>query len=199
MNGIVIRPGVQYGRSASMLEPFLFAPAQDAANAGREFEVVGLADTRLQTIHQDDLADLFLRAGERGPVLKGTALVAANPASERWTDILDAVVRVSGAKGWKLRAPSDKVPMEMGWASTTLVRPTLATTLTGWAPRKMCLVDGMDLYWSSFVAHQTTKKLTAAWDLPGVVPVGMLSMATASTSRGSPPKASPPRGSPLAL
>jgi hypothetical protein len=45
----------------------------------------------------------------QGPLLKGVALVGANPQSERWTDILDAVVRVSGAKGYRLRAPSDKM------------------------------------------------------------------------------------------
>lgn len=182
-----------------MLEPFLLAGAYDAAKNGTEFDVIGRPDTRLQTVHQDDLADLFLRAGERGPLLRGTALVAANPATERWTDILDAVTRASGAKGWRLRTPKDSVPMEVAWASTTLVRPTLAHSLTGWTPRKLNLVDGMDLYWASFVAHYEGKKTIPAWDLPGVVPVGHLSSSSRASQSGlSSARGSPPR-SPLAM
>jgi hypothetical protein len=195
VNGIVIRPGTLYGRSGSMLEPFLLAPAYDAAKAGREFDAVGLPDTRLLMVHQDDLADLYLRAGERGPLLAGSALVACNAQSERWTDILDAVVRVSGAKGYRLRAPSDKVPAEVAWASTTLLRPTLAHSLTGWTARKPGLVDGIDMYWPSFVAHYEGKKTIAAWDLPGVVPVGGGSIRPTHSPKGS---GSPPRSSPLA-
>lgn len=195
VNGIVIRPGTLYGRSGSTLEPFLLAPAYDAAKAGREFEAVGLPDTRLLMVHQDDLADLYLRAGERGPLLKGTALVGANAQSERWTDILDAVVRVSGAKGYRLRAPSDKVPAEIAWAATTLMRPTLAHSLTGWAPRKPGLVDGIDSYWPSFVAHYEGKKTIAAWDLPGVVPHGGAGFRPTHSPKNS---GSPPRSSPLA-
>lgn len=65
VNGIVIRPAVLYGRSGSMLEPFLLAPAYDAAKSSGTFDVIGLNDTRLLMVHQDDLADLYLRAGER--------------------------------------------------------------------------------------------------------------------------------------
>lgn len=195
VNGIVIRPGTLYGRSGSMLEPFLLAPAYDAAKAGREFDAIGLPDTRLLMVHQDDLADLYLRAGERGPLLAGTALVAANTQSERWTDILDAVVRVSGAKGYRLRPPSDKVPAEVAWAATTLLRPTLAHSLTGWTPRKPGLVDGIDSYWPSFVAHYEGKKTIAPWDLPGVVPVGGGCSRPTHSPKGS---GSPPRSSPLA-
>lgn len=48
-----------------MLEPFLLAPAHSAANAGGVFEVIGLPETRLLSVHQDDLADLYVRAAER--------------------------------------------------------------------------------------------------------------------------------------
>ncbi|BEI85911.1 hypothetical protein CcaverHIS002_0601980 [Cutaneotrichosporon cavernicola] len=202
VNGVVIRPGTLYGRSGSLLEPFLLGPAYDAAKAGREFDAVGLPDTRLLMVHQDDLADLFLRVGERGPLLAGQALVACNSQSERWTDILDAVVRVSGAKGCRLRPPSDKVPAEVAWASTTLLRPTLAHSLTGWTPRKLSLVDGIDMYWPSFVAHYEGKKTIAPWDLPGVVPVGGADVRPPShrpslSAKGS-GTGSPPRSSPLA-
>lgn len=85
VNGIVIRPAVLYGRSGSMLEPFLFAPAYDAAKAGGTFEVIGLPETRFLTVHQDDLADLYLRAGERVSAYMAIreALLTAGTAPQR--------------------------------------------------------------------------------------------------------------------
>lgn len=124
LNGIVIRPSVLYGTSGSLLVGNAFEPALKAAKKGEAFEVVAHPDTRFLTIHQDDLADLYLRLAERvcslstplqglpnqllqAPIAKGQAFVGANPQSERYADILDAVVRVSGAKGYKIRPPSD--------------------------------------------------------------------------------------------
>lgn len=169
VNGIVIRAGILYGRSGSTLEPYLFAPAYDASKNGGAFDTVGFPETRVLMVHQDDLAELVVRAAERAPALKGVALAAANPQSERWTDVLDAVIRVSGASEYRLRAPGE-ISAEAAWASTTQLRPTLAHALTGWTPRKLGLVDGMDAYWAAFKAHYVGKKMIPAWDLPGVVP-----------------------------
>lgn len=169
VNGIVIRAGILYGRSGSTLEPYLFAPAYDASKNGGIFDTVGYPETRVLMVHQDDLAELVVRAAERAPALKGVALAAANGQSERWTDVLDAVKRVSGASEYRLRAPGE-ISAESAWASTTQLRPTLAHALTGWTPRKLGLVDGMDAYWAAFKAHYVGRKMIAAWDLPGVVP-----------------------------
>ncbi|ORY30343.1 hypothetical protein BCR39DRAFT_466725, partial [Naematelia encephala] len=151
VQGIVIRPSNLYGSSGSLFSMFLFKPAYEAANKSEEFDVILKSDTRLLTVHQDDLADLYVRCAERAPICKGQAFVAANPLSERFTDILDAVVRVSGAKGYTSRPPSDH-PLEVAWQSTTNMKPTLGHALTGWTPKKMGIVDGMNVYWSSFVA-----------------------------------------------
>jgi hypothetical protein len=44
---------------------------------------------------------------------------------------------------------------QQAWGnSTTQLKPSLGEALTGWRPRKMSLVDGMDIYWSAFVGHQ---------------------------------------------
>ncbi|KAK4686743.1 hypothetical protein P7C73_g3378, partial [Tremellales sp. Uapishka_1] len=153
VHGIVVRPPVMYGTSGSLMVNMAFKPAMESAKTGETFETVGNKDTRFLTVHHDDLADLFLRVAERAPICKGQAFVAANPHSERYTDILDAVVRVSGAKGYALRAPDERNPFEIAWASTTNLKPSLAHALTGWVPRKMGLVDGMDIYWASFKAN----------------------------------------------
>ena len=65
VNGIVIRPSVLYGRSGSIFSMLVFAQAKAAAEVGKSFDAVGSPDTRFLTIHQDDLADLFVRVAER--------------------------------------------------------------------------------------------------------------------------------------
>ena len=57
--------------------------------------------------------------------------------------------------GSVLTLPTDSA-FENAWGnSTTHLKPTLGEALTGWRPRKMSLVDGMDLYYAAFLASQT--------------------------------------------
>ena len=62
--GCVIRPSVVFGRAGSGLGTYLFGPAAKAGKGG-VFETLGREDTRFQTIHADDLAELYVRVGER--------------------------------------------------------------------------------------------------------------------------------------
>ena len=82
-------------------------------------------------------------------------MMPSNPQSERVTDILDAVARVSGAKGWEAKEASSGV--EKAWVSTLNSRPSLLGAVTGWRPKKLSLVDGMDLYWAAYVASKEVK------------------------------------------
>jgi hypothetical protein len=110
--------------------------------------------------------------------------LAANPQTERLRDILDAVTRVSGCKGYKLvkaeerewtvckrialhrysaplspvRCLADFAAYDKAWVSTLNARPSLGAALAGWYPKKMSLVDGMDVYWSSYLASKEQKK-----------------------------------------
>ena len=158
VHGTVIRPGVLHGYDGSYWAMFVFGPALAAAKAGGKFTAFSKEDFRFPSVHTDDLADLFVRAAERGHLCAGQAFVGANPMTERYTDVLDAVARVSGAKGYDRTEPDAANPMEQAWAnSTTRIKPTLGESLLGWRPKKMGLVDGMDLYWASFVASQEGK------------------------------------------
>jgi hypothetical protein len=51
----------------------IFQAALAASKKGEKFDAIGEQDVRFGTIHQDDLADLFLRVAERvssSPVAK---------------------------------------------------------------------------------------------------------------------------------
>lgn len=75
LNGIVVRPALLYGCGGSLLAP-LFAAAAEAgkwSSAASAAETdndgivrwTGRAGGRYTVIHMDDLADLYLRVGER--------------------------------------------------------------------------------------------------------------------------------------
>lgn len=50
-------------------------------------------------IHQDDLADFFLKVVEKSPIVGGIIFDASNNYTESVDDFLEKLVRVSGAKG----------------------------------------------------------------------------------------------------
>ncbi|WVQ69351.1 uncharacterized protein L199_007568 [Kwoniella botswanensis] len=157
VHGIVIRGAVVYGRDGSAFASYIFDEALKASKTDEKiFETVYSHETRIASIHTDDIADLYLRVAERGPILRGQVFMASNQFTERLTDILDAVVRVSGCKGYRAKAP--KGAMQEAWVSSTLFKPSLGNALTGWRPRKMSLVDGMDIYWSSYLANKQLRE-----------------------------------------
>jgi len=147
VNGIVIRPAWVIGRSGSHLGNILFP----SAHAG-EVACLGTPGGRYSVIHQDDVADAYLRAVERGSIVGGSIFDIANEFTESVDDILATLCRVSGAKGYKYREPTN--PFEEAASSTTRIRPYLARTLLGWSPRKPGFVDGMETYYAAWKASQ---------------------------------------------
>ena len=104
VNGIVIRPVWVIGRSGSHLGKILFP----SAHAGK---VVGLGvpGGRYSIIHQDDLADAYLRAVERGSIVGGSIFDIANEFTEGVDDILTTLCKVSGAtEGYTYREPTNR-------------------------------------------------------------------------------------------
>ena len=94
VNGIVIRPSLLYGKSAS-----LFDPVFEAAFKDRQVNWFGKPGVRLSVLHVDDLADLYVRAVEKAPILGGLAIDASNDTTEPVDDFLRKLIQVSSAKG----------------------------------------------------------------------------------------------------
>jgi nucleoside-diphosphate-sugar epimerase len=157
INGIVVRPACVYGSSGSYFGDYHFKPALEALEAGKtEFESIISDNGKILTIHQDDAADLFVRVAEAAPAARGEVFLAANPSTDNIRDILDAIVRITGLKGWKAKKPSDAY--ETAWITPLMARPSLGHALTGWQPKRMAVSDGMDVYWMSFVKSEELKK-----------------------------------------
>ena len=103
LNGIVIRPSGVIGRSCSHLGDMMFS----GAHAG-EVVWIGTPGGRCSIIHQDDLADAYLRAVERGSIVRGSIFDITNEFTESVDDILTTLCKISGAKGYKYREPTNR-------------------------------------------------------------------------------------------
>ncbi|OZJ07039.1 hypothetical protein BZG36_00094 [Bifiguratus adelaidae] len=149
VNGIVIRPGLLYGYSASLL-----ATLFEQAEATKQVSWYGKPGGRLGAIHIDDLADLYLRVGEASPTLKGIVFDVVNPASESTDDVLRAIARVTGADP-NIVYKEITNPFEACMASSQICPPSLGRALLGWFPKKRSLVDGMDQYYAAWKASRS--------------------------------------------
>ncbi|KAK7053489.1 hypothetical protein VNI00_004115 [Paramarasmius palmivorus] len=144
VNGIVIRPALLYGRSGSLL-----APLFESAAKGK-IVWPGTPGGRYALIHMDDLADLYLKAAEKAPLVGGHIFDAANDFTESQADILFALAKVSGATSHEFSPPSGN--WELALSQTTNLRPYLARSLLGWQPRKAGLVDHLPIYYAAWKA-----------------------------------------------
>ncbi|KAF8810810.1 NAD(P)-binding protein [Phlegmacium glaucopus] len=146
LNGFVIRPGLLYGRSGSLLAPFF----KDASEGNVWYP--GTPGGRFAFIHTDDLADLYVRASEKAVLCGGKIFDAANDITESADDVLAALAKVAGAKGYEYRKPTNLYEVALG--TTSLLRPYLARALLGWHPSKPGFVDGLPVYYNAWKAAQ---------------------------------------------
>ncbi|KAI0340672.1 NAD(P)-binding protein [Trametopsis cervina] len=145
VNSVVIRPTLVYGRSSSLL-----GLAFQRAYEGK-LTWPGTPGGRLAVIHQDDLADLYVRAAENGPSVKGLSFAASEDKTESTDDVLAKIAKIAGnQQPFEYTTPSN--PFEEGLGATVLVRPYLARAVLGWVPRKHGIVEDLELYYSTWKA-----------------------------------------------
>ncbi|KZT73880.1 NAD(P)-binding protein [Daedalea quercina L-15889] len=153
LNGIVIRPALLYGRSASILG-MLFKTAYEG-----KVRWYGTPGGRYALIHQDDLGELYRLAAEKSAVIGGLLFDAANDFTESVDDILQKLVEVSGASGYEYIEPTNL--FEKAITTTLLMRPYLARSLLGWQPRKASLVDYLQIYYNAWKATAGSATLSS--------------------------------------
>ncbi|KAJ7206250.1 hypothetical protein GGX14DRAFT_500409 [Mycena pura] len=145
VNGIVVRPAIVYGRSASLLAMLFMGASQGRVTWP------GTPGGRYPVVHTDDLADLYVRMTEKASLLGGKIFDVATPNLVSVDELLQRVVEVSGAKGpYEYTRPTNA--FEEALAATVLVRPYLANALLGWSPRKPGLIENIEVYYAAWVA-----------------------------------------------
>lgn len=103
LNGIVIRPGLVYGRSASLL-------AAPFAAASGKVVWPGTPGGRFAAVHTDDLAEFYLLTVEKGQHVGGKIFDVTNGYTESVDDVLAKVVALNGASGYEYVKPSNRKP-----------------------------------------------------------------------------------------
>ncbi|KAF7800260.1 hypothetical protein EIP86_011507 [Pleurotus ostreatoroseus] len=145
LHGIVIRASVVYGYSGSILG-MMFARAVDG-----KVSWFGTPGARMAAVHADDLADLYLRAAEKVPLVAGVIFDGTNEVSESVDDVLRRLVEITGASG----PPEYIVPsngFEAACAASSIIRPYLGRTLLGWRQRKPSILDNLVVYYNAWKA-----------------------------------------------
>ncbi|KAK7677752.1 hypothetical protein QCA50_019304 [Cerrena zonata] len=147
LNGIVIRPALLYGRSASILSTLY----RNAYNG--KVSWYGTPGGRYAVVHADDLASLYVLVAEGATIAAGKIFDAANNTTESVDELLSKLVTISGAKGpYEYTSPSNLY--EKAITTTSLIRPYLARALFGWEPRKAGLVDNLEVYYNAWKASE---------------------------------------------
>ncbi|KAI0818804.1 NAD(P)-binding protein [Irpex lacteus] len=145
VNGVVIRPSMVYGRSGS-----IFGRMFQAAYNGK-LTWPGTPGGRLAIIHQDDLADIYLRVAEKGALVKGLVFDASEDSTESTDEVLAKLAQLAGLGSYEYVAPTNLY--EEAIAATGLVRPYLGRALLGWQPRRHGILADLALYYEAWKAN----------------------------------------------
>ncbi|CAO1622148.1 unnamed protein product [Parajaminaea phylloscopi] len=148
LDGTVIRPPLIYGGSGS-ITALIFK--QFLGND--KIKWPGSPGLRWPTAHVADVAQAFRLAVEKAPLVKGLILDIANPATESIDALMNHLCAYTGkpADAWEYRAPAS--PLDDALVRTVIVRSPRATSLLGWQPTKLSLIDGLPRYFETYKAH----------------------------------------------
>lgn len=146
VRGIVIRPGLLYGRGGSLFAP-LFASAEKG-----NIVWPGAPGGQYATVHADDLADLYVRVVGHAAALGGLVFDATREHSESVDLLLLRMTEVSSAERYEYKKPTNL--LEEALSATIIARPTLARTMLGWESHKPDLVDGLEMYYAAWKARK---------------------------------------------
>jgi nucleoside-diphosphate-sugar epimerase len=149
VRGVVLRPGCVYGRQGSLTSMWFQSAAQGV------LEIVGDGSARWPLVHQDDLADAYLRAAESD--VAGEIFNLAETEAQRVRDMASAAARASGYGG-QVRSLSVTEALERfgPFAECLAYDQQLdsrkAAERLGWRPRHAGFVAGARTYYESWRA-----------------------------------------------
>jgi len=151
LNGIVIRPGVVYGRQGGRTSARFF----EGAYLQHALKVVGDGTNRWSMVHVDDLARGYVRAAESG--LVGEIFNLCDSSRHTVAEMVRAAARAAGYAGKIQYVPLEEAVKEMGPYAECLaldqrVDNSKAKRLLSWTPRHEGFVDGIETYFAAWMA-----------------------------------------------
>lgn len=147
---IVLRPGCVYGGSGSLTASWFESAVKEGAA-----QIVGDGQFRWALVHLEDLADLYLRAGESP--YGGEIFNATDRSRFTIYECAQAASIAAGAGGKVTSISVDEAVKAMGpWAACLVLNQHIdsskAVRLLRWQPRHGGFVDGVDRYFVSWKA-----------------------------------------------
>ena len=158
LKGIVIRPGVVYGRQGGRTSARFFEEAYWQGT----FKVVGDGTNHWSMVHVDDLAQGYVRAADSG--LVGEIFNLCDSSRHTVTEMVRAAARAADYAGMTQYIRLGEAVKEMGPYAECLaldqrVDNSKAMRLLSWTPRHESFVDGIENYFAAWKAWQERVKL----------------------------------------
>lgn len=152
VGGVVIRPGVVYGRSGGMTGAWF-----EGAAKGDALQVVGDGHNHWAMIHVDDLAQGYLQAAESR--VSGEVFNLVDASRDAVLDMVGAAARVAGHTPQLEFAPADEAIQDMGVLAEALaldqvVDAAKARRILNWRPKHQGFVADVDTYFKAWQASQ---------------------------------------------
>lgn len=151
VKGIVIRPGVVYGKGGGLTGAWFAG----AVNGGK-LQVVGDGRNHWAMVHVDDLAEGYVKAAESG--LRGEVfnLVGSTP---RVADMVQTIAQAAGADKSANFIPPAEAAETMGAMAEALaidqqIDARKARTRLAWQPQHPSFVDSVETYLAAWRARQ---------------------------------------------
>jgi nucleoside-diphosphate-sugar epimerase len=158
VRGLVLRPGCVYGGQGSLTALWFEGAASGA------LEIVGDGRARWALVHQDDLADGYVRAAESG--LSGEIFNLADGSHASVREMAAAAAHAAGFRG-EIRslAVADAV-VRLGAYAECLdydqqLDSSKAVKLLGWRPRHQGFVPEAPLLFAAWKARESTRQAAA--------------------------------------
>jgi len=149
VSGLVLRPGCVYGRQGSLTSIWFEGAAKGA------LEIVGDGTARWALVHQNDLADAYVRAVESG--LSGEIFNVAESESPSVSEMVRAVARATGYTGGIRSLTVQEAVARFGAFAECLAYDQQldsgkAERLLGWRPRHRGFVEEVATYFEAWKA-----------------------------------------------
>ncbi|MGC8530326.1 MAG: NAD-dependent epimerase/dehydratase family protein [Leptospirillia bacterium] len=152
---LVIRPGLVYGGAGGIIGFLL-------ANATREkgVEIIGNGQNHWSPVHRDDLADLYVRAAECGPV--ATIHNATDGSCPTVAMVARALSQALGYEGRISMVDEEEARKRLGGFAEGLLLDQcivgdLSSRLLGWTPRHRSIVSEAEAQVRSWKASQESR------------------------------------------
>jgi len=162
VEGVVLRPGWVYGGSGGYVADIWYKGSQNG-----EVEYFGNVDKSWGWVHVTDLADAYLRAVEaNGRIVGGEIFDVVDSTRVTCLQARTAFAKAAGLTGPVVLKEAGKDNWSQTMEANAVPKADKIRRQLSWSPKNGPLLDGLDIYYQSWKAHQDKKKVEKKEEKP---------------------------------